>query len=284
MKTLINQESFLNISDKSRQLNETLEKEIRILPMSKILEFQDYSAEDIQQKYFLGDLIKGQKGFYFFRKNGMNCAPGSIILFQFDNEIVASGTLKAIHKYDNPIDDIYKGSYEFFTDSIEVFYPISLQEFRVAVPAIKRFSQANQKISFSNLDNINNLIDIKKIGTDLDHIWEGELKIYIDGGKKQVTVNSYERNLAARKECIKANGCKCMICGFDFGEFYGDEFYGKIHIHHINPLYLYKEANELNPKTDLVPVCPNCHMVIHSKKNGVYSITEVKEFISKNKI
>jgi 5-methylcytosine-specific restriction protein A len=45
-------------------------------------------------------------------------------------------------------------------------------------------------------------------------------------------------NPAARKEHIKEQGCKCIICGFDFGETYGSQFDGEIHVHHVNPLHL----------------------------------------------
>jgi 5-methylcytosine-specific restriction protein A len=34
----------------------------------------------------------------------------------------------------------------------------------------------------------------------------------------------------------------------------------------------------VDPIKDLRPVCPNCHMVIHSKKEG-FSIDEVKSFL-----
>ena len=39
----------------------------------------------------------------------------------------------------------------------------------------------------------------------------------------------------------------------------------------------------VNPKTDLIPVCPNCHMILHSKNDGVYSPEEVKNMLNKDK-
>lgn len=257
------------------------EKQIRILPMSKALEFHNYSAEDIQEKYFLNDLIHKQKGLYYFREVGMNCASDSLVLFQFGNEIVASAIIKGTHKYSDPVEGIYKGSFEFFIDSIKVFEPIDFEELSVLAPQITRFSQVKQKIDWDNLEKINHLISQKQGPLYPDDIHEQEDKAFFEGAKKQVTVNAYERNPAARRECIKEHGCKCAICGFDFGAFYGEHFYGKIHVHHINPLHLVQKEYELNPKTDLVPVCPNCHMVLHAKESGVYSIEEVKAMIAK---
>lgn len=37
---------------------------------------------------------------------------------------------------------------------------------------------------------------------------------------------------------------------------------------------------KLNPTTDLVPICPNCHYVAHLKgKNEAYSVEEIKALI-----
>lgn len=104
---------------------------------------------------------------------------------------------------------------------------------------------------------------------------------YIEGTKTEVLVNIYERNLYARKKCIEIHGTKCKVCGFDFGEVYGEEFSEKIHIHHRKALSEIGTTYKVDPEKDLVPVCPNCHMIIHSKKD-CYSIDEVKELLKNN--
>lgn len=99
-----------------------------------------------------------------------------------------------------------------------------------------------------------------------------------DGTGKKIYLNAYERNPKARKECIKIHGTKCMICGFDAKEVYGDEYEGKIHVHHIIPIHLINKEYKINPKTDLVPVCPNCHMILHTKIKGKeLSIIELRK-------
>lgn len=92
---------------------------------------------------------------------------------------------------------------------------------------------------------------------------------YIEGQPKKVTVNNYERDQLARKACIEhysKNGriC-CQICGFDFGNFYGEDYANIIEVHHIKPLAEIGKSYKVNPKKDLIPVCPNCHTVLHSK-------------------
>jgi 5-methylcytosine-specific restriction protein A len=94
----------------------------------------------------------------------------------------------------------------------------------------------------------------------------------------EITVNAYERDSKARKICLELYGYKCSVCGFDFEEKYGSIGKGKIHVHHIVPISEYKKEYMLNPRKDLRPVCPNCHLMIHSKKEP-FTIDELKEII-----
>lgn len=45
-------------------------KQIRILPMSRIKEFQEYDIEDIQKFFFNGDLTMERDGRFFLEKKG----------------------------------------------------------------------------------------------------------------------------------------------------------------------------------------------------------------------
>lgn len=106
---------------------------------------------------------------------------------------------------------------------------------------------------------------------------------FSEGSKKSITVNAYERNVEAREKCIRKYGTKCQICGFDFAKVYGTEFAGKIHVHHIKPLCEIDDKYVVDPEKDLIPVCPNCHMVLHSKIGGVYTPDEVRQMIDRMK-
>lgn len=135
------------------------------------------------------------------------------------------------------------------------------------------------------IENKTNLISINN--NDLSHfesVFPEEVsEKYQEGSVKSVLVNKYERNPVAKRKCIEHFGAKCQICGFKFSEKYGDAFENKIHVHHIKPLSEIGEEYEINPITDLIPVCPNCHMVLHSKgKNEVYSIDDVRKMIKDN--
>ena len=86
-----------------------------------------------------------------------------------------------------------------------------------------------------------------------------------EGGVKKVLVNRYERNPINRELCLAANGYTCKICGFNFEAQYGELGNRFIHVHHIVPVSSMTEKYTINPVTDLIPVCPNCHAMLHRK-------------------
>lgn len=101
---------------------------------------------------------------------------------------------------------------------------------------------------------------------------------YLEGGKVEVFSTRYERNPALRKEAIRIHGLRCEACGFSFGETYGAIGEDYIEVHHIKPIS--EGKREVDPKTDLICLCSNCHRMIHHKKNRVLSVRELKEMIS----
>lgn len=86
---------------------------------------------------------------------------------------------------------------------------------------------------------------------------------YIEGAAVQVTVNRYERDSKARQAALDWHGYQCKVCGLDMTKVYGEIAKGFIHVHHLIPLSEIKENYQVNPKTDLIPVCPNCHAMLH---------------------
>ena len=88
---------------------------------------------------------------------------------------------------------------------------------------------------------------------------------YREGRLVQININTYERNRAARRACIAHYGSSCSVCGIDFAERYPGIGDGYIHVHHLVPLSSVGREYELNPVKDLIPVCPNCHEMLHQK-------------------
>jgi len=101
---------------------------------------------------------------------------------------------------------------------------------------------------------------------------------YIEGSATQVTQTRYERNIYARKECLKHYGYSCSVCDFNFEKFYGSLGYKFIHVHHLTQVATIKQEYKVNPIQDLRPVCPNCHSMLH-KQNPPLTIEELKDII-----
>ena len=103
---------------------------------------------------------------------------------------------------------------------------------------------------------------------------------FVEGAKRQITINSFERNPQAREACITHHGTSCIVCKTSLFDKYGEIGKGVIHVHHIIPLSEINEKYEINPVEDLVPVCPNCHTILH-RKNPPLTIEELKDILHK---
>jgi hypothetical protein len=103
-----------------------------------------------------------------------------------------------------------------------------------------------------------------------------------EGATKQVLVNRYERNIEARKACIvHYGGPTCQICNFNFSAVYGSEGEGLIHVHHLKLLSSIGKTYKINPVKDLLPVCPNCHAMLH-RQNPPYTPAQVRKMLLDN--
>ena len=67
----------------------------------------------------------------------------------------------------------------------------------------------------------------------------------------------------------------------DFEEKYGIVGKDFIHVHHIVPLNTIGEEYLVDYEKDLMPVCPNCHAMLHRKVNGKeLTVEELKELLN----
>ncbi|MFC0445366.1 HNH endonuclease [Pseudidiomarina halophila] len=122
-----------------------------------------------------------------------------------------------------------------------------------------------------------------QVSTNDDYIFPDEVNETVElreGKVRSVHVNIYERNPAARAQCIEHYGCYCFICGFDFLNTYGEIGRDFIHVHHELELSTIGKEYVIDPVRDLKPVCPNCHSMIHRRKPA-YSVDEIKEQLEK---
>lgn len=101
---------------------------------------------------------------------------------------------------------------------------------------------------------------------------------FVEGATRTVSVNAHERNREARQTCLQHYGHSCRVCEFNFAQTYGPLGQGYIHVHHLVPLATITEQYVVNPIDDLIPVCPNCHAMIH-RTEPPQSIDDVKRLL-----
>lgn len=142
----------------------------------------------------------------------------------------------------------------------------------------------NPELSFEKLVQLgmkkNLQMGIRAKGVLLEHllkhfdvVYNAYSKKFQEGDSSKVLITSYERNPQAKEECIKHynNDYTCRICGFNFEKKYGALGKNFIHVHHIKFISSFEgEKHEIDPSKDLLPVCPNCHAMLHRKINGSF--------------
>ncbi|HJV98623.1 MAG TPA: HNH endonuclease [Arthrobacter sp.] len=103
---------------------------------------------------------------------------------------------------------------------------------------------------------------------------------YPDGAVARAAVNRYERDAEARRACIAHRGTSCAACGFSFEMTYGEAGAGFIHVHHVVPASQLGNGYQLDPLTDLVPLCANCHAMAHHGVRSPRSEAELRQLIA----
>ena len=100
-----------------------------------------------------------------------------------------------------------------------------------------------------------------------------------------ITMEQRRRNMMLREACIEIFRQKhggrivCECCGFDFARAYDiqDEY---IEVHHRVPFSQTDGEHPVSAETDLVPLCANCHRMIHHGMGGkgkCMTLEELKE-------
>ena len=114
-------------------------------------------------------------------------------------------------------------------------------------------------------------------------------ELIAEGEIRTSVAKSYERSRKLRRAAIdhftKNGRIACDCCGFEFRSFYGDTFGAScIEIHHMKPIFQYASKSVAQTidaaLKNLLPVCPNCHRVIHRNHITTDLIPSFKQQIS----
>lgn len=109
---------------------------------------------------------------------------------------------------------------------------------------------------------------------------QGEAFLGDPEGRKRYALHvSYERSPRNRAEALRIHGTTCRCCGFSFDLAYGPALARSyIEVHHIKSI-TETEGNVVNPATDLVPLCSNCHSMVHRRRGQIMPVEELREIM-----
>ena len=98
-----------------------------------------------------------------------------------------------------------------------------------------------------------------------------------EGERKHVEFERAHRNPALRQRCIEQWGYRCQVCGIDMAQMYGSFGENFIEVHHLKPISTYDESRPDDYVENLVPLCPNCHAMIHHGPDGPLSLHDLRQ-------
>jgi len=271
---------------------------IRILPMTAE-GVGETSVKDVQDRFFLKELAsKRRNGRYKYPTSGLDAEPGTIVLFQCENTIIASAVLRDKERFPQPKDG-YSGALDFYIDSIRVFDPVGPALVRGVWPKeFNGFSYSKSKLSASGYPEFERLLTrirvpscanskvLTESNSNLHIAVEDDESASPEGAVKYRMHRHLERDVnivrrAKLKRLSETGKLECEACSFDFAATYGHQGAGFIEAHHKIPV------SQLNGKTktkmsDLALVCSNCHRILH-RGPPILSIDELKVMLQKRK-
>lgn len=119
---------------------------------------------------------------------------------------------------------------------------------------------------------------------DLDAEKLEEVGPKMEGAVKEYFGKRYERDPGNRVQAIKYHGPTCKACGFNFEAVYGERGIDYIEVHHRKPIYAFEGKEQaIDPRTDLVTLCSNCHRMIHRRPNNILTVEELIAIIAGTK-
>ena len=140
-------------------------------------------------------------------------------------------------------------------------------------------NNSNYAIEISKYTN--NIFVDNIIFTDADEsAEEGDAKLmsHYKKERSQALIRKFKKYIAST-DC----NLHCKICGFSFSEQFGTFGNGFIEVHHTFPI-AERSGSTRTTFNDLIPVCPNCHAMLHRRTDGRYlSIEELRTLVQQNK-
>lgn len=156
---------------------------------------------------------------------------------------------------------------------------------------LHRITDKGEKYLLDNINNFTFIVDNNFNESQRKNVIEQDYSNLVieEGFTKfsQIKTKIRSRKLVsiAKKHYSQNGKLYCSACNFNFENFYGEIGNGFIEIHHLNPIFAREESFEQSINEALngvVPVCANCHRIIHRKNDQLLSILSLQELIRAN--
>jgi 5-methylcytosine-specific restriction protein A len=252
--------------------------------MNKVLIKKEITSAQLQRVYDLGNLFASQR---LSINETLEQLVGSLDM----NQTSATNYMRNFVAFIEG--KVYKRamsalSYDIF---LARFYEdLSPAKFEQVIKSIEQHLEYRWSKSKAKHKDVRALVDSYRAKLALsvtELIYPDEVHVqptgFTEGALKQVTINAYERDPKARTVCIAKFGAICQVCDFDFEKTYGEIGKGFIHVHHKVDLATIGESYQVDPINDLVPVCPNCHAMLHTEKPAM-GIEKLRQIIQDNSL
>lgn len=109
---------------------------------------------------------------------------------------------------------------------------------------------------------------------------------YVEGDRKYRKHLKIERSSKLRADArdywrSRLKKLHCLACGFSFEKRYGKWGSEFVEMHHVVPLALIRKAHENNVR-NLVPLCANCHRMVHLQPKAPLSMGVLARMLAAN--
>jgi len=231
---------------------------IRVLPVSRedpeIDSYPDVGA--LQQGFFLEKFRnRARDGRFHYKTKGLQTEPGTLVLFQFEREIIASAIfVKGLRQSIKEGGTLYKGVLYFDVDSIRVFDPVPWETVRRIWPNAKSPSHVKYDLEPSRYTEFEReLHNIRPI--DESTLSADELHDELTQRRERV-IQAFARDSKMVREIKELYENRCQVCGERL-EIQPGEFYAEAH--HLQPLG--GEHKGPDVKDNILCLCPNHHVL-----------------------
>lgn len=199
-------------------------------------------------------------------------SPGDVIYVKDGGMIVSKGKIQTKYFYDysnNIIDD----DGDSWPHQVKVNWDKSFPQIEILLGAEHH---TVHELSSKNVEDIENrVVAIPNLRPSI--VLRDEIELFDEGARFKEEQEFRKRNSLLIKKKKDASDYKCEVCGFNFGEFYGNTGANFIEAHH---LIMIADGKRKSSMDDIALICSNCHSMVHKRKPP-YSIEEVRIMIGK---